>query len=305
MRKTQRSFVVVLLIAIAALASVVLTGCDSKPGAVNVSVQPENSTAAQGLDLQAIGGLLGRAKTAQQLEDLINDPSVGVNNLDLNNDGKTDYIGVREFNINGGAHGFTLIDESTGNNDELANITVQRNGSNVANVSMSGNPDYYGPNQNYNLTLSDWILLNYLFSPHVVYVTPYHYGYYPMGYRPIGVVPYASYTTRTRTYTTTTRVQRTTAPASTTSAPKFKPAPPAIQAKSLANPTNTQKQLKPQDTSRGLDTSGFKKSSSGQSSTGSTGSSGFGGFNKSGSGSTSRPSSPTTSSRPSFGGRRK
>src|SRR5262249_8041654 len=147
--------------------------------------------AKDGLDLKAVTALLKTAKSAKELEMELNRPG-GVNNLDLDQDGNVDYIHVTEFGKEN-ARGFSLtVDMGDGNVQEVAVIRTERevNDPSQANCVMTGNEYIYGPNHHYESSfgLGDALLLSYLYRPHPVYVSPYHYGYYPPTYTPHHIV---------------------------------------------------------------------------------------------------------------------
>ena len=67
---------------------------NSKPTInINTDVKPSD-----GLDLKLVGALIqdGKCKNAEELEQELNKEG-GINNLDLDNDGKIDYINVTEI----------------------------------------------------------------------------------------------------------------------------------------------------------------------------------------------------------------
>ncbi len=67
------------------------------------------SYAADNLDLKAVTALAAEVKTAEEFEKKLNDPAKGINNLDLNEDDKVDYIKITE--ISGAQKGFSLTVE--------------------------------------------------------------------------------------------------------------------------------------------------------------------------------------------------
>ena len=122
-------------------------GCARKVQRYNVDVQTTVS-AADGLDLQAVGDLLKRAKDAEQLEKLLNDSGEGINNLDLDENGEADYIQVDEYG-SGDNRGFSLtVETSAGEEQEVATIEIEKSGSD-ADVQIHGNSQIYGHNHYY------------------------------------------------------------------------------------------------------------------------------------------------------------
>lgn len=167
-------------------------------------VGPSSSTrtvdAEKGLDLTAVGELLERAEDAKSLERLLNDPETGANNLDLNADGKVDFIKVTEFG-SGDVRGFSLSTEVAPNQEqEIATIKIQKEPDESADVQMQGNSTIYGNNQYYHTRWSpgfgSGLLLGYLFSSHRPYSGGWGYGSYPGYYRPYPSVPNSRYRTR-------------------------------------------------------------------------------------------------------------
>lgn len=157
-------------------------------------------SADKGLNLQAVGELLKKAENAEIFEKLLNDPNNGVNNLDLNGDGKVDYIKVTEFG-EGSIRGFSLTTEpKNGEEQEIATIKIEKaEGQETAVVETKGNPQIYGSNHYYQ---SSWsgigtgLLLGYLFSSHRPYASPFSYGNYPNAYSPYRTIPYEDYSRR-------------------------------------------------------------------------------------------------------------
>jgi len=240
--------------------SLVLFGCsDNKPSntvTVNTSV-----TAADGLNLKAVGSLLKTTTTAEELEKKLNEPD-GINNLDLDEDGTVDYIKVTEYG-NDTAKGFSLtVDLAAGETQEIATIDVVKNG-NTADVQVSGNQNIYGNNAAYNssFSLSDALLFAYLFSPHPIYYSPYHYGYYPTYYRPYRPISVSTYRTRTTKIVKTTPFKKgkskTVSKKRATSPNKNKIAK-NIKAP-LKKPTKSQKAFQKRNKSKTVKSGGFGK----------------------------------------------
>ena len=60
----------------------------------DVTVVAPTSEAAECLDLKAVSELFKDSKNLEEFEKAINDPEVGINNLDLDENGEGDYIRV-------------------------------------------------------------------------------------------------------------------------------------------------------------------------------------------------------------------
>ncbi len=167
-------------------------------GTYDVNVQTL-TPARDGLDLKAVGSLLKKAKTAEEFEKMLNDTALGVNNLDLDGDGKVDYINVTEFG-DAKVKGFSLTSQpAEGETQEIATIKVEKVSDKEAKVQVQGNEQIYGQNHYYqsHMGIGQMLLLGYMFRPHSYYMSPWHYGYYPSYYRPYRSVGYNSYSRRT------------------------------------------------------------------------------------------------------------
>lgn len=197
---------------------------------------------AAGLDLAAVTALAKSVKTAEEFEQKLNSRSDAVNNLDLNDDGVTDYINVSEFG-SGNRRGFSLTTEvAPGENQEIATIEFQKEDNGVQ-VQTAGNPSLYGPGHYHHshFGLSDAMLLYWLFSDRPAYRSPYT-NYHPSpsfggGWSPRTASEY-SREMKQRTAGTTV---------SSSSTPKMAPLPSpnaaqtAAKARAILNPTQSQR----------------------------------------------------------------
>lgn len=103
--KTKKSPLSLSLGILAVLSLIFFTQCSSKK-TYSTTV---TSYAADNLDLKAVTALATEVKTAEELEKKLNDPASKINNLDLDEDDKIDYIKVTE--IAGEQKGFSLTVE--------------------------------------------------------------------------------------------------------------------------------------------------------------------------------------------------
>lgn len=166
------------------------------------------------LNLYVVLQLFQESKTLDDFEKKLNQESLNVNNLDLNNDGKTDYIKVID-NKTDGAHAIVL---QTPINDketqDIAVIEVEKDKAGNAVVQVVGNEELYGkdyiiePKENDSsskltkdnyyknstetvespkvyITINQWPLIQYMYAPgYVVYVSPWYWSYYPEWWNP-------------------------------------------------------------------------------------------------------------------------
>ena len=210
-------------------------------GDVNVSA---NIDTADGLDLEAVGELVKVTKSAEELEAKLNEEG-GINNLDLNADGKVDFIQVTEYE-EGKVKGFSLVVEpAKGEKQEIATIEVEKKGE-AADVFVSGNQHIYGMGHHYHYhypSFGSMLLMSYMFRPHPLYYSPFHFGMYPryygMGY---GRVSRVAYVTRTRGRSSGSGGRRISSRKSS-SPNKGRNASKGIRS-SLRNPTKSQKSFR-------------------------------------------------------------
>lgn len=258
---------VVLLVALS------LTGCGScfsRPepkyvqvpsnGGGNTNVTATSNLAGQNLDLQAVIALVKQAKNGEDLERLLNQPG-SVNNLDLDGDGQVDYIRVEEYQ-GGNTKNFSLTAQlPSGQVQEVAQIQIEQQPNQQAVVQVQGNQTIYGPSVYYtsSFPLAEVLFLAWVFSPRpAIYISPYHYGYYPSYYRVYTPVPVATYRTTTRTYTRTVTTRQATQPAVRTTAvsPNANRTASNIRAP-VYNPSGTQRQFQNRPDNRPVGSGGF------------------------------------------------
>jgi len=206
------------------IAAFFITACNQSPteevynqpyqiGRTESGFLDENDRfARENLDLQAVGALLEKANNAEDLEYLLNSEENGINNLDLNDDGYADYIGVREYDDrDGDERGFSLF--SMFGPDliqEIATIVFDRNGYDNGNypgarVLLRGDEDLYGDNYYYETNWQDRSVpfVNWAYNDRDEYYnSPYYYENYPSYYEPYEVVETTVYRTRVQQYYT-------------------------------------------------------------------------------------------------------
>ena len=121
---SEKNLKIIIVIFIVLFLWMFLFGRSSGPRYGDVNIQ---ATAANGFDLKAVGELVKQARNGEELEKLLN-KSGGVNNLDLNEDNKVDYIHVTEYG-NDRAKGFSLtVQPEPGETQEVATINIGKEG---------------------------------------------------------------------------------------------------------------------------------------------------------------------------------
>jgi hypothetical protein len=175
--------------------------------------QAQKDTAAIGLpgdnlDLYGVLDLFQKSKTIEGFEKSLNDKDTKLNNLDLNLDGKVDFIKV-VTKKDGNSYTFVLQDDI--NEKETQDVAVilldkDKNGKvslqivgdeelygkdfvvePKGNSSVTANPGYVGPDPvtkdvpaTNTVVVQSAPIVQYVYSPaYVPYAPPYYYGYYP------------------------------------------------------------------------------------------------------------------------------
>lgn len=160
-------------------------------------------TAKDGLDLEAVGEMAKTVKDAAGLERKLNEKN-GINNLDLDKDGKVDYISVFEFkDKNEKMRGYSLAVKFDKNSiQEIATIILKRADSQAKtiNVVLDGSDQIYGENIYYE---GEWmseeaVFDDWAYSVHEYYVSAYYIDHYPGDYSFPVITGYEDY--RRRTY---------------------------------------------------------------------------------------------------------
>jgi hypothetical protein len=167
--------------------------------------------AKDGLDLQALTTLIKKAKNAKDLEKLLNTPG-SINNLDLDKDGKVDYISITEFrDSDNQKRGLSLtVDLGKGQVQEVATIQFERDQSAV-NMLVAGNEQIYGSDENYmgGFSFTDLLIMNWLFnSTRPTYSSPYYYAHYPSYYKSYDTIDHQKYKATVSPIASNTQVKR-------------------------------------------------------------------------------------------------
>jgi len=224
----------------------------------NVYVTAE---AKDGLALPALIGLSKEVKNAEEFERRLNTPG-GINNLDLNEDNKVDYLKVTEYGTEGEAAGFSLTTEILpGEEQEVASIEFVKTADSVL-VQARGNEQIYGQNYYHRggFGLTEMLLMGYLFSPHSLFRSPFGYGAYPSYYSPFAPSGSNSYRSRVRPYGA--GVNRATRPLPEVAGKNLqnpglgKSASRGIT-RPLSNPTSTQRAFQARNPSKSVRSGGF------------------------------------------------
>ncbi|VAX35362.1 hypothetical protein MNBD_UNCLBAC01-45 [hydrothermal vent metagenome] len=237
----------------------------SKKSSDNYNVNVSSSvSAADGLDLKAVGALIKKVKDPKDLEKKLNDSSVGINNLDLNEDSKVDYIKVTEYGDET-AKGFSLsVDLGPGDTQEVATIQIEKKGDG-GDVEVRGNREIYGQGHYYRSPysgLSTLLIASYLFRPHPFYMSPYGWGRYPgyyRSYRPMSRTAYRSKARNASSGSNFSKKSKSGMSKNITSPNKGKSAR-NVRAP-LKSPTTSQKSFQKRNPSKSVRSGGFGRAS--------------------------------------------
>ena len=143
------------------------------------SQQDTSLVSAEDFGLATVIGLVesNAVKNGEELEQRINDPSSGINNIDVDGDGQTDYIGVvEEQSATGKTFSFVAFKSSDQDAEPIPIATVtlaQDTTTNTVTVS-GGYPEYvHGYRDHYyhrpGLTLGRVLWLSWAFGPRPMY----------------------------------------------------------------------------------------------------------------------------------------
>jgi len=165
------------------------------------NVVAKNRDISDNLDLQAVASIFGDAKDLEDFEKKLNDSSLQISNLDLNQDGYVDYLRVLEV-----AEGDTrvIVIQAVLGQDQFQDVatielekqrsTASSSESNV-NIQIVGNPYIYGPNYIYEpYYYRQPVFFDFFWmSTYRPYYSPWYWGYYPTYYSYWAPVPYFRY----------------------------------------------------------------------------------------------------------------
>ncbi len=187
----------------------------------SASIHPTSSDISYDLDLRAVVDLFADSRSIEDFEWRLNDPYYAISNLDMNRDGRIDYLRVVEM-YERNLH-LVVIQSVLGQNifQDVATITVEK--ANRTNyIQIIGSPYIYGVNYIIEpVFYRTPVIYSWLWKPrYVVWHSPYYWGYYPAKYYPRNIIRtnvyvtniYNTYYSRSNNrynYTTTRRSSQT------------------------------------------------------------------------------------------------
>ena len=189
------------------IALAILAGCNNHPApTVTVVNEAPASIAPADFALDTVVALLRSGVTdGPSLEARINDPSTGINNIDLDKDGRVDYVNVEEAQIPSGKK-MELVAHPSSNAGPDTSFAAIRFAPGPAGVDVqAGYAPLVDPGGRYyyhDTLASDLAFAAWLFLPS----RPYYVSRVPVGYSYRGRVPSSTFVQTRTTYTTTTKV---------------------------------------------------------------------------------------------------
>jgi hypothetical protein len=170
-----------------------------------------------GLNLQATLNLFKESKSPEEFEKKLNNKSNHVNNLDLNKDGKVDYIRVYDISKNN-VHALVLqVPVNEKESQDIAVIEIEKRGTESAAIQIVGDVELYGeeyvvqpkpekeksPDDKFKhfgnsqvvfVNVWYWPCVHYMYAPgYVVWISPWYWAYYPWWWDPWAPYPFYTY----------------------------------------------------------------------------------------------------------------
>ena len=175
------------------------------PAQDDVTIVAPTSEAAEGLDLKAVSELFRDSENLEEFEKALNDPDVGINNLDLDENGEVDFIRVVE-EVADGTH-IIILQVPLGENEfqDVATIEVEKTGEDDYNMQVHGNEVIYGVDYyvapSY-VHIHTWPVITWIYRPvYHPYRSVFYFGSYPRWWKPYHPVTINVYHTRTNKLT--------------------------------------------------------------------------------------------------------
>lgn len=168
--------------------------------------------------LQGALGLFKESKSLEDFEKQLNSKDNAVNNLDLNGDGKTDYVRVVDISKDQ-SHAIVLqVPVTQTETQDVAVIELEKDGEASAVVQIVGDeelyakntivepaeitepsdkgnsksgPDAFSPGAVIIVNVWGWPCVRYIYSPiYIGWVSPWYWGFYPVWWSPWAPYPW-------------------------------------------------------------------------------------------------------------------
>ncbi len=174
-------------------------------GSISISIHAQEvekpSFTGANFNLEAALDAFKTAETLEDFEKSLNQENNYINNLDLNNDGKTDYIVIEDIQEKD-THIIVLSTFLNENEkQDIATIAIEKKGQDEAYLDITGDPDLYPENTTFEpvekasvseinntpvvINVWMWPSVKYLHTPNYkAWVSPHNWGYRPYWFKP-------------------------------------------------------------------------------------------------------------------------
>lgn len=181
---------------------------------ITLGFAQENDTpefTGDNFSLEGALAIFKKSASLEEFEKLINEENNNVNNLDLNNDGKIDYINVDDIKEND-THVIVLSTYLNENEkQDIATIGIEKTGNEEATLQIDGDNELYAENTivepfdtrdsidkstsgpampeiittNIMVNVWFWPSVRFIYAPqYTVWASPHRWGFYPRWWRP-------------------------------------------------------------------------------------------------------------------------
>lgn len=167
------------------------------------TVTATNYDISDNLDLTAVASIFGESKDLADFEYRLNNPKTQISNLDLDRDGRVDYLRVIEV-VEENTH-LIVLQSLLGKDlyQDVATIEVEKDlRNNAVRVQVVGDVFLYGHNYIYEPVyyVRPLIFNTFWHRGYVAYYSPWHWGYYPTYFSYWAPCPIFRYRTNVYTY---------------------------------------------------------------------------------------------------------
>jgi hypothetical protein len=185
--------------------------------AQDINAADSTGLAGDNFSLHGALELFKKSKNPEEFENALNSEKNNVNNLDLNEDGKTDYIKVNDIGENNSRVLVLQVDLNAQETQDVAVITIEKIDEKTATIQMRGAEELYGKDMLIEpmeeratggkggpdammetvfvvVNVWYWPSVQYVYMPTYVYWhSPWYWNYYPRWYRPWYVRPWRAH----------------------------------------------------------------------------------------------------------------
>jgi hypothetical protein len=180
------------------LLALISSSCAIQTEAQNRTiVNATNSEISDNLDLRLVASVFGDSRNLQDFESRLNDPKLQISNLDLNHDGRVDYLRLIE-SVQGRTH-VIIIQSVLDYNmyQDVATVEIEKNWINNIRIQVVGNSFFYGPNYIYDTVYPNTpliILADFWMNNYQPYCSIWGWNYYPDNFYPWNIYTVNRYT---------------------------------------------------------------------------------------------------------------